>query len=155
MREADQKGEMSVDPQDVVAMQGCVCGALRRADRAISQFYDAVLSPSGVSCAQFNLLAALTTTGPMTISQFADQLIMDRTTLTRNLKLLTTHGWVDIIAGKDRRTRLIAVTTAGDGALKRALPLWKQAQAHMVDGLGRQQLATLRAELDVVVALSQ
>jgi DNA-binding MarR family transcriptional regulator len=146
---------MPVNPQDAAAVQHCVCGALRRTDRAITQFYDAVLAESGVSSAQFNLLAALATTGPVAISQFADQLLMDRTTLTRNLKLLTTHGWVRILAGDDRRTRIVALTAAGEDALERALPFWKQAQAHMVRGLGQPQLETLRADLEAVVALSQ
>jgi DNA-binding MarR family transcriptional regulator len=74
--------------------------------------------------------------GPTAINQLADRLVMDRTTLTRNLRLLTGHGWVRINSGEDRRTRIVALTAAGEGALMRALPLWKQAQAHMVGGMG-------------------
>ncbi len=65
------------------------------------------------------------------------------------------QAWVRIEEGEDRRTRIVALTAAGEQALMRALPLWKQAHAHMLHGLGEQQVDTLRADLAAVVALSQ
>ena len=57
--------------------------------------------------------------------------------------------------GEDRRTHIVALTAEGEKALMRALPLWKQAHAHMLEGLGEQQVDTLRADLAAIVALSQ
>ena len=127
------------------------CARLRRTDRAITQFYDAIQAKSDVSITQFTLLATLASAGPMAINRFAELLLMDRTTLTRNLRLLARQAWVRIEEGEDRRTRIVA----GEEALMRALPLWKQAHAYMLHGLGEQQVDTLRADLAAVVALSQ
>ena len=144
-----------MDPQDSVAVRHCVCAALRRTDRTITQFYDTILAKSGVPITQFTLLATLAEAGPMAINRFAELLLMDRTTLTHNLRLLVRQAWVRIEEGEERRTRIVALTAAGEQALMRALPFWKQAHAHMLHGLGEQQVDTLRADLAAVVALSQ
>ena len=136
-------------------MRHCVCAALRRTDRAITQFYDAILAKSGVSITQFTWLATLASAGPMAINRFAELLVMDRTSLTRNLRLLVRQALVRIEEGEDRRKHIVALTAEGEEALTRALPLWKQAHAHLLHGLGEQQVGTLREDLAAVVALSQ
>jgi len=80
---------------------------------------------------------------------------MDRTTLTRNLDPLAKCGWVRIEEGEDRRTRLISLTPAGEQVLTQALPLWKQAQAHLLHGLGQVHAKALLTELANVVAVSR
>lgn len=144
-----------MDQRDSITVRHCVKASLRRTDRAITQFYDAILTPSGVYSPQFTLLATLAVAGPMTINRFAEHLLMDRATLTRNLGPLTKQGWVRIAEGEDRRTRIVAPTTEGEEVLDRALPLWKQAHAHMLDGLGEQRVDALLTNLSVVVAMSQ
>ncbi|MEE8273100.1 MAG: MarR family transcriptional regulator, partial [Alphaproteobacteria bacterium] len=66
----------------------CTCFNLRKAARAVTQLYDAALGPSGLRATQFSLIAALGVRGAPTISQLAKAMVMDRTTLTRNLKPL-------------------------------------------------------------------
>ena len=68
---------------------------------------------------------------------------MDRTTLTRNLKPLKREGLVRIIPGKDRRAREVALTIAGQEALGRAFPRWKEAQGKIAARLGRERASRL------------
>lgn len=150
-----KKREITVDQWDPVAVQNCISANIRRTDRAITQYYDAILAPSGVHITQFTLMAMLAVTGPMTINRFAEHLLMDRTTLTRNLGPVTKQGWVRVAAGEDRRTRIVALTPEGEQVLERTLPLWKQAHAHMLNGLGKQHIDTLLTNLSALVALSQ
>lgn len=78
---------------------------------------------------------------------------MDRTTLTRNLKPLERQGWLRSEPGQDQRTRLVSLTTDGEAALTKALPLWRQAQTSVEETLGQQRLSDLLAHLVEATAL--
>ena len=118
------------DPAD--AARNCACFNLRKAARAVTQLYEAALAPSGIHATQFSVLTALALVDSAPLSRVADGLVMDRTTLTRNLRPLVRRGWVRIEAGdEDRRERYLSLTRSGRAALDRALPLWQQAQARL------------------------
>ena len=77
---------------------------------------------------QFTLLATLVQTGPIPTTRLADFQGLERTTLTRNLRLLVRDGLVQIDEGEDRRVRKVTITPAGEEAARRAFPFWKKAQ---------------------------
>lgn len=132
----------------------CACFNLRKAARAVTQFYDEVLRPAGIRTTQFSLLVAASMAGSPTVTRLAEIAVMDRTTLTRNLEVLKKQGLIDIAAGDDRRTRVVKVTQAGRDALKAALPLWEQAQSRVVKALGESRWQSLQANLAEIVAVS-
>jgi DNA-binding MarR family transcriptional regulator len=133
----------------------CVCFNLRKAARAVTQLYDDTLRPSGLRATQFSLLHILAGRGPFTMSALADALVTDRTTLTRNLKPLTEKGLVVTEVGEDRRQRTVAITDAGRTALRQAVPLWRQAQACIVDGLAEDRWDGMVEDLEETVRLAQ
>ena len=114
----------------------CLCEGLRSATRAIWQRYARHIEPSGLGVAQSSLLIRLYFTGPIAMTRLAEALETDRTTLTRNLDVLRRDGYVKVIAGDDKRTRLIAMTDAGFEILRTATPLWIQAQQDVQRELG-------------------
>src|SRR6266487_4574365 len=126
---------------DFFDVRQCVCAALRRADRTITQIYDAILAPSGLHITQFTLLATLAEASPISINRLANLMVMDRTTLTRDLGLLSKQGWARI--------------EVGQRVLAQALPLWQQAQSQMLDRLGPQHVEALLAELSTTTTPSQ
>ena len=133
----------------------CVCNNLRRASRAVTNYYDHLLDQtSDLRSSQCPILVVLYLSGPHTINDLATKLALDRTTLTRNLKPLAHHGLLTIAAGSDQRTRVVTITAQGEQALLRALPLWEQAQAHMVEGIGHARVATLLSQLADVAAVA-
>jgi DNA-binding MarR family transcriptional regulator len=75
--------------------------------RVISQVYDAALRPSGLRATQFTLLAVLSSQGELPLTKLAEILVLDCTTLTRNLKPLLAQGMLEISREKDERIRLI------------------------------------------------
>src|SRR5271166_7049437 len=94
--------------------EDCNCLAVRQAARHITQFYDQFLAPSGLRTTQFSILARLRRLGPMTINALAAELVMDRTTVGRNLQPLEREGLVAVVKGRtDRRSREIHLTGAG------------------------------------------
>lgn len=121
----------------------CTCTSLRRASRAITQLYDGTLRPAGVTSTQFTLLATLSHLGETPISQLAEALGMDRTSLTRTLRPLQNAKLVRVVPGPDGRVRPLVVTPAGERKLAEALPLWKTAQQHVVRRMGTARWADL------------
>ncbi|WP_051334473.1 MarR family winged helix-turn-helix transcriptional regulator [Bradyrhizobium sp. Ai1a-2] len=131
--------------------EACVCLGLNRAARATSRRYDAALKPIGVTSGQFTILSALKRDKPMPISDMADLLGMDRTTLTRNLRPLETFALVAIQpdAG-DRRIRSLTLTAKGRTLLKEAVPLWRTAQRESNRRIGPNRWDELRPALDLL-----
>jgi DNA-binding MarR family transcriptional regulator len=143
------------DQIDTSAVRRCVGGNIRRTDRVVTQFYDEILAPSGLSVPQFGLLAILAQVAPITIHRLAEHMDIDRTTLTRNLKLLIKQHLVGSEEGEDRRMRRVLLTQEGEHALRRAWPLWQEAQARIECGLGRDRFDALLTELSAVRALTR
>jgi DNA-binding MarR family transcriptional regulator len=135
------------------AHDACVCNSVRRASRAITQLYDEMLRPSGLRVTQFGILGAAMAMSPITLTRLAKATVTDRTTLTRNLKLLEQQGLIRVEQGGDRREREISITREGTEALKKAYPLWQKAQTQVISGLGPKHLKAMQDELAAATAL--
>ncbi len=142
-----------MDGRDLLSTRGCACASVRQAGRVLTQLYDQVLAPSGLRATQFSLLARLANVGPLTLGDLAGAMVMDRTTLTRNLAPLARAGWVRIAPGDDRRTREVAITEEGRALVTRALPFWRAAQERITSEFGPARLTALQAELTSLVAM--
>jgi DNA-binding MarR family transcriptional regulator len=79
--------------------EDCNCLAVRQAARHITQFYDQFLAASWLRTTQFSILAKLRRLGPMTINVLAADLVMDRTTLGRNILPLERDGLIAVERG--------------------------------------------------------
>ena len=131
----------------------CACFNLRKATRVITQHFDESLKPSGLLITQFTILVAVAMAKAGTINELAERLVMDRTTLTRNLKPLEREGWLKSEPGQDQRTRVMSLTAHGEAALAKAFPLWQQAQSEVEQRLGPQRMNALLAHLVATTAL--
>ncbi|WP_175779783.1 MarR family winged helix-turn-helix transcriptional regulator [Burkholderia anthina] len=129
----------------------CNCSFLRSATRALTQAYDEVLRPSGLRMTQFSMLARASAVGEMSLSDLAELMAMDRTTLGRNLQPLEREGLVKINVGEDRRERLVSVTPAGQKVLSRALPLWEAVHQRFEQKVGKREAKDLRDTLKRIV----
>jgi DNA-binding MarR family transcriptional regulator len=129
----------------------CACFNIRKATRAVTQFYDDLLRPSGLRTTQFTLLLLLRGRGPTSINGLAEAAGTDRTTLTRNLAILEERRLVHIRPGEDARVRVVELTEAGDEAASAAFPLWQQAQEMVATRIGEQRLVRLLADLSAAV----
>ncbi len=125
----------------------CTCANLRKAARVVTQAYDAALQPSGLKATQFTVLATLAAEGDVPLTRLAEALVMDRTTLTRNLKPLMRDGLVRIDHEDDRRVRKVVLTEPGRTALEAARPYWEGAQARVHRALGQERWSGLLADL--------
>ena len=132
---------------DMSTPAACACGRLRRATRALTQLYDDLLAPAGLRVTQFSLLRTLKRDGPLRINELATRQLLDRTALSRNLDPLLAQGLVDIVRGRDARTREVAISREGLKALDAAEPHWKRAQQAVTRHIGPAKLDALIATL--------
>jgi DNA-binding MarR family transcriptional regulator len=130
----------------------CSCLALRQAARHVTQFYDHCLAPTGLRTTQYSILARLKLHGPTTINALAAALVMDRTTLGRNILPLERDGLITIVKGtSDRRQKELHLTATGASRLRSARPRWTAAQTHFEATFGATRASELRALLGAVV----
>ena len=122
-----------------MAVRACAVMNLRQAARAVTAQFDAHLRSTGLRATQLNLLMAVETGAAKTITDLAEILAMDRTTMTRNMKLLRDRGLV--------KPGQIRLTAKGRRSAAIALPLWEEAQARFLESLGRQRWESLSDEL--------
>jgi DNA-binding MarR family transcriptional regulator len=131
----------------------CNCLALRQAARHATQLYDRHLAAEGLTTSQYSMLAKLLRLGPQSIGALADMMVMDRTTTTRAVRPLARDGLVAIAPGKDERTRMVRLTSAGEKRAKAAAAAWRAAQKEFEAGYGGAQAEKLRRDLARVVAV--
>jgi len=106
----------------------CACLHLRRAARAVTSHYDAMLQPHGIKATQLAILVTLKNLGPAPMSTLANELVLDASSLSRNVTWLIREGLVRQGRGKDGRVRPVMVTPKGERTILRAYPAWSNAQ---------------------------
>jgi DNA-binding MarR family transcriptional regulator len=126
---------------------------VRQAARHVTQFYDQLLAPCGLRTTQFSILAKLRRLGPMTINALAAEMVMDRTTLGRNILPLERDGLIAVQQGsRDRRSKELRVTAAGEARFRAGMKGWAQAQRQFEKAFGEKRTADMRAILHAVTA---
>jgi DNA-binding MarR family transcriptional regulator len=93
--------------------------------------------------------------GDPPLTKLAEDLCMDRTTLTRNLKPLLAKGWISATQDQDHRVRRIALTGSGRQVLDTALPLWRVAQSKLVGKLGPKRWSGFLDDLSETVVATK
>jgi DNA-binding MarR family transcriptional regulator len=121
----------------------CNCTVLRKAARRVSILYDRALGPSGLRITQYAILAELGRSSPMTITELANAMVMDRNGLGHNLRPLEREGLVKTEIGRDRRSRMIVLTKMGMVRLADAKKLWRQGQERFRTVLGTEKVLAL------------
>jgi DNA-binding MarR family transcriptional regulator len=124
----------------------CNCLALRQAARHVTQFYDRNLADTGLRTTQYSILAKLSRVGPLTIGALAEAMVMDRTTLGRNIRPLERDGLIAIAPGsKDKRSRELSLTEAGSRRMAQARDAWARSQERFEAFFGQGRTLDLRA----------
>jgi DNA-binding MarR family transcriptional regulator len=134
-------------PPDAV-LQVCLCHASRRAARALSRIYDAALAPLGLTSGQFALLTAIGAQGPVSIAKLSKIMLMESSTLSRNLAPLRQAGHLTWDGNSGRRAGTIALTFDGEQLLARAIVAWQTVQGGLSQKLGGSAAASLLQMLE-------
>lgn len=131
----------------------CLVLNSRMAARAITRRADQKLRAVGITAAQFTILGVLSRGDRLSITEVADSIAMDRSTLSRNLQLLESKA---IVAGRSAQRgngRIYSLTAEGEALMERALPIWQASQAELRQMLANPDFATVIAALQQVARL--
>ena len=126
----------------------CICTALRQAAAQSTAHYDTLLAPSGIKVTMFRLLRRIEAAKSISITELAEIVGLDRSTLGRNLRVLRKQSLVEIGTGKDARSRHVSLTEVGRERLQEAVPLWQKAQLEFSEVISADTLAVLDRVID-------
>jgi DNA-binding MarR family transcriptional regulator len=117
---------------------GCACAAVRHAARLVTQLYEEELR-AHLAMPQFALLSVIRHRPGCSQAVLARALDFDKTTLSRNLKLMEKNGWITHALSSDQRVRGYRITPAGVGLLLAAKPGWDRAQSRFRSAMSKGQ----------------
>jgi len=134
-----------------------LCPGMRvaRATRVLARVFNDEFRSLGLVSSQHGVLTFVALAGPegATIGDLADQLLLDRTTLTRNLRPLQKGGYLSLTRSPtDARVQLVRLTAKGERTVEALYPLWERAYNHLRQALGPQALAEFSDTLDRATA---
>ncbi|CAN5462916.1 hypothetical protein BH11PSE9_BH11PSE9_22790 [soil metagenome] len=153
MTSANVSSKSVSKPVSKVTPRGCTNMKLRQLNRRVTAHYDAIVGAAGLKNTQYTLLSHVVLLGPIRPSDLASRMVLDASTLTRNLQPLVALGLVTIEPGADGRSRLVSATDAGIAKRIEMQRLWKQAQLALNARLGEARAAKLHEMLDECLAL--
>jgi DNA-binding MarR family transcriptional regulator len=128
----------------------CACFNLRRASRLVTKRFDEAFRVFGLKATQLSVLMAISYAPCQPLSKLASNLGMDRTSLTRNLKILHDKGLVLAEDSDDKRERRIGISPEGERLLKDVFPIWHRVQGEVEDALGGEHWGHLLSGLHQV-----
>lgn len=128
----------------------CVAYNLQKTSRLVTSFFRDTISSSGLKGNQFPLLLAIKLWQPISITELSKSLNLDRTTLSRNLKLLEKKGYISLEQNSDHRIRNVLLSDEGEMKLKDAIPLWQKAQDKIIKEFGENEWNNLLNSLQTI-----
>jgi DNA-binding MarR family transcriptional regulator len=126
------------------------CAALRAANRAVTQFYDLVLAPTGLKATQFVALQAINDSVEISQCQFARDHAVAVETLSRRFSGLRRKGYLQVRTGSRHAERIYSLTEKGREALQHAIPHWERAQKRLRQVLGEEEWHAMLEMMDRV-----
>jgi DNA-binding MarR family transcriptional regulator len=141
MKQARPRKGLPSDDECRAMSHLCLSANLRRTERLVTRHYDAYLEPSGVSAVQLPILGIVAVAAEPTFRLLADELELDRSTLSRNLSVLERNGMLTIGPSSGPKPGKIALTAKGRNMLRRAHTLWRQAHRALEKALSSEELA--------------
>ncbi len=114
----------------------CMVLKTRRAARAVTRRYNALLKPFGLQSTQVSLLAAIAKGGFDSVCDLAETMALERSAMLRNLKPLEQAGLIACPQGGQGRAQKFALTRKGEALIVKLVPLWHKAQDDLRKALG-------------------
>jgi DNA-binding MarR family transcriptional regulator len=134
--------------KDAAMLDQCALFDLHRTSRVLTTLYNAHLRVTGMTMAQFTLLRNIAALSPAGVTQIAEAMLMDRTSVTRLVEPLIKTGYLVSKSGEsDRRVRNISITAAGRRAIEKSHEAWQNAQQELYDIIGKDQWLSMRRAL--------
>jgi DNA-binding MarR family transcriptional regulator len=123
--------------------RGCIAVRLRLLNRVVTNLYDDALRPLGLKVSQLNILIVAAKLGLARPARVCEILQLDASTLSRNVKPLQAHGWLEVVPEEDARAQPFRLTAKGKRLIEKAFPAWEEAQRRAAELLGEEGVTLL------------
>lgn len=120
----------------------CIAFRVRALNRVITNLYDAALQPFGITVNQATMLIMLSIVGEATPGRIGQVLIMEKSTVSRNLERMKKQGWI-VTAGSGGKEQVVTVTPKGRKVLAAFHPVWEKAQQQAARLLGKKGVSAV------------
>lgn len=138
------------DPAVIISTE-CTLVRMRMLNRVVSKIYDDALRPHGLKASQLNVLVAVSRMGPTRPKDLAARLMLERSTVSRNVDRMVGQGWLSIGRGDDDgRSHDLSITAKGRSLMSLLLPDWRRAQRAAKKLLGADTVASLNSAVDAL-----
>ena len=128
---------------DKIDPRTCMNAKLRKLHRLINSVYMSNLKPFGIRGSMLSILFIIGKRPGINQKTIADLLILDQSTMTRDLKKLETNGWVVKKAGEDARHKVLELTNNGYELLEKVTPVWKKMHRKVEKILGQYNIQNI------------
>lgn len=122
----------------------CIGGRIRLLNRAITNLYDRALQPLGLTVNQASILVMLSLANQVTAAEIGKKLLMEKSTVSRNLDRMKRNGWIEIQTGSNGGAQIVTVTAHGESLLTVTHAVWAKAQKQAEELLGEEGVLAVR-----------
>jgi len=141
-------------PLDLRGTGYCICFNSRKVARAVTQLYDTILQPWGIRATQFTLLVGIAKLEPVSIGRLGEVTIIDRTTLTRSLRLMRNQKLLLISPRSAMRQRFVTLSRRGRRALARSVRPWRKIQSEFLGTIGHGRWRSMQREMERIAGIA-
>ncbi len=127
----------------------CIIARARLISRVMTNIFDDEFRPLGLVSSQHTLLGSIMRLGVATRAEIGRANCLDRSTLTRNLKLMLDKGWIEEVADRVQgRQRPLRLSKAGEDLLFSSMPAWRAGQERALKLLGQAGMSAIKTVAD-------
>jgi len=121
---------------DRIQPQLCINAKLRKLHRLLNNAYQSKINPFGLRGSMLSILFIIGKRKDINQKTIADALVLDQSTMSRDLKKLVEKGWVKISKGEDARSSQLSLTKEGYQLLEEIAPIWETLHHRVEATLG-------------------
>ncbi|MFK5974554.1 MAG: MarR family transcriptional regulator [Flavobacteriaceae bacterium] len=122
-------------------LEHCIGNRLRRLSRIVDRQFRASLKAYDITESQLSILFVLRKLGKVEQGKIGEALVLERSTVSRNVKLLERIGIVTRTS--DYRPE-IELTAKGNELVNTLIPIWEELMDDLMDKLGTNGMETIK-----------
>lgn len=118
----------------------CIGSRLRQLSRIVDNMFRSYLQDFDITESQMTILFALTKLGRVEQGVIGQVLSLERSTVSRNVKILINKGYLE--KSEDYRP-LVSLSTEGEILVDKITPIWEEVMTVLTERLGNEGVAGL------------
>jgi DNA-binding MarR family transcriptional regulator len=130
---------------DRINPQFCINARLRRLHRMLNGVYQEQFRPYGLQGSMLSIMFIIGKRKNINQKTLSEMLVLDPSTMSRDLKKLSEKGWIAMDRGDDARHTDLSLTKEGYALLNEVAPVWEALHGKVEQLLGQFHLQQIDA----------